>query len=112
MNAGADMSTGKQNTDIDPMSYSNNYYGYTGWSKMDTYNLSFNAYAQYLKDFAKIHHIDVMAGYEYQHFHKKQTEMAMVSIHLQALRQVRNTMSQHLVHFTRQRTIWFHSSYV
>ena len=71
MNAGADMSTGKQNTDIDPMSYSNNYYGYTGWSKMDTYNLSFNAYAQYLKDFAKIHHIDVMAGYEYQHFHKK-----------------------------------------
>ena len=71
MNAGADYSTGKQNTDISPYSYSNSYFGYNGWSKMDTYNLSFNAYAQYLKDINKANHIDVMAGYEYQKFHKK-----------------------------------------
>lgn len=71
VNAGADISTGKQNTDISRYSYSNSYYGYDGWNKMDTYNLSFSAYAQYLKDFAEVHHIDVMAGYEYQHFHKK-----------------------------------------
>lgn len=80
MNAGADYSTGKQNTDISPYSYSNSYFGYNGWSKMDTYNLSFNAYAQYLKDINKANHIDVMAGYEYQKFHKRPIGMAMECI--------------------------------
>lgn len=70
-NLGADLSTGKQKTTTSPYSYSNSYFGYDGWSKQDSYNLSFNAYVQYLKDFAKIHHIDVMAGYEWQHFHNK-----------------------------------------
>jgi iron complex outermembrane receptor protein len=70
-NGGADYSTGKQTTTISPYSVSNNYYGYDGWNKKDTYNLSFNAYLQYMKDFAKIHHIDAMAGYEWQHFHVK-----------------------------------------
>ncbi len=70
-NGGADFSTGKQTTVISPYSTSNNYYGYDGWNKKDTYNLSFNAYIQYMKDFEKIHHLDVMAGYEWQHFHVK-----------------------------------------
>ena len=70
-NGGADFSTGKQTTTISPYSVSNNYYGYDGWSEKDSYNLSFNAYAQYMKDFKEIHHLDVMAGYEWQHFHVK-----------------------------------------
>lgn len=70
-NGGADFSTGKQTTTISPYSVSNNYYGYDGWSKKDSYNLSFNAYAQYMKDFNEKHHFDVMAGYEWQHFHVK-----------------------------------------
>ena len=71
MNGGADFSTGKQTTTISPYSVSNNYYGYDGWSKKDSYNLSFNAYIQYMKDFTEDHHFDVMAGYEWQHFHVK-----------------------------------------
>ena len=71
MNGGMDISTGKQTTTISPYSTTNNYFGYDGWNKKDTYNLSFNAYLQYIKDFEKIHHLDVMAGYEWQHFHIK-----------------------------------------
>ena len=71
MNGGMDISTGKQTTTISPYSTTNNYFGYDGWNKKDTYNLSFNAYLQYMKDFEKIHHLDVMAGYEWQHFHIK-----------------------------------------
>ena len=37
----------------------------------NTYNLSLNMYAQYTKDFGKNHHLDVMGGYEWQHFHKE-----------------------------------------
>ena len=71
MNGGADYSTGKQNTTISPYSTTNNYYGYDGWNSKDSYNLSYNAYMQYMKDFDKIHHLDAMAGYEWQHFHVK-----------------------------------------
>jgi iron complex outermembrane receptor protein len=71
MNAAMDISTGKQNNDVSRYSATNNYYGWTGWNTMDTYNLQLSLYAQYMKDFAKIHHFDVMAGYEWQHFHKK-----------------------------------------
>ncbi len=71
MNAAMDVSTGKQNTDKEPNSAVANYYGWTGWNTMDTYNLQLSLYAQYMKDFAKIHHFDIMAGYEWQHFHKK-----------------------------------------
>ena len=71
MNMGGDWSTGKQTTLISPHSSTNTYYGYDGWSKEDKYNLSFNAYAQYYKDFSDIHHFDIMGGYEWQHFHRE-----------------------------------------
>ena len=71
MNAAMDMSTGKQNTYRNPLSPSSYYYGSEGWSTMDTYNLQLSLYAQYMKDFLKVHHFDVMAGYEWQHFHKQ-----------------------------------------
>ncbi len=67
-NFGADYSYGKQRTVISPYSYSNNYYGWDGVTQKTKYNLQFNAYAQYYKDFAETQHFDVMAGYEWQHF--------------------------------------------
>ena len=71
MNAAMDLSTGKQTYDRDRLSTSAYYYGYNGWDTQDTYNLQLSLYAQYMKDFAKVHHFDIMAGYEWQHFHKE-----------------------------------------
>ena len=69
VNGGMDLSTGKQYTDVSPYSSTNNYYGSYGWEQKDKYNLSLNAYLQYSKDFTDKHRFDVMAGYEWQHFH-------------------------------------------
>lgn len=74
VNAGMDLSTGKQYTDVSPYSSTNNYYGNYGWKEKDKYNLSLNAYLQYSKDFTDKHHFDVMAGYEWQHFHDTSDE--------------------------------------
>lgn len=68
-NFGADYSYGIQNTVISPYSYSNHYYGWDGYTEKQKYNLSFNAYAQYYKDFTQNQHFDVMLGYEWQHFY-------------------------------------------
>ncbi|MCQ2324742.1 MAG: SusC/RagA family TonB-linked outer membrane protein [Paludibacteraceae bacterium] len=70
-NFGADYSYGKQVTSISPhIQTANFYYGYEGWSEQKKYNLSFNAYAQYYKDFSETQHFDIMAGGEYQKFHR------------------------------------------
>ena len=69
VNGGMDLSTGKQYTDVSPYSSTNNYYGSYGWEEKDKYNLSLNAYLQYSKDFTDKHRFNVMAGYEWQHFH-------------------------------------------
>lgn len=73
MNAGMDISSGKSNKSQSPYTYASGtyYYGNYGWNTQDTYNLSLNLYAQYMKDVADIHHFDIMAGYEWQHFHIK-----------------------------------------
>ncbi len=68
-NFGADYSYGKQITSVSPFSQTNNYYGYEGWQEKHKYNLLFNAYAQYYKDFSDTQHFDIMAGYEWQHFY-------------------------------------------
>ena len=65
---GADVSEGKQYTNNQPWYTGSIYYGSWGDEKVLKRNLQFSAYAQYYKDFAKIHHVDVMAGYEWQHF--------------------------------------------
>ena len=65
---GADVSEGKQYTNNQPWYTGSIYYGSWGQEKILKRNLQFSAYAQYYKDFAKIHHVDVMAGYEWQHF--------------------------------------------
>ena len=73
LNAGMDISSGKSNKSQSPYSYASKvyYYGNYGWNEQDSYNLSLSLYAQYLKDIAEIHHFDIMAGYEWQHFHIK-----------------------------------------
>ena len=72
-NGGADITSGKSNKNQSPYTYDTGvyYYGNYGWNTKDTYNLSFNIYAQYMKDIADTHHFDIMAGYEWQHFHIK-----------------------------------------
>lgn len=71
-NFGADYSYGKQVTDISPYSGTNHYYGYQGWQDKMKYNLSFNCYAQYYKDWENAgQHFDAMVGYEWQHFYNK-----------------------------------------
>ena len=71
MNAAMDLSTGKQEYERERYATSAYFYGSQGWNTMDTYNLQLSLYAQYLKDFNKNHHFDIMGGYEWQHFHKK-----------------------------------------
>ena len=65
---GADVSEGKQYTNNQPWYTGSIYYGSWGDEKILKRNLQFSAYAQYFKDFAEIHHVDIMAGYEWQHF--------------------------------------------
>ncbi len=72
MTMGADISEGKQYTNNEPWYTGSMYYGSWGDEKILKRNLQFSAYAQYFKDFAKIHHVDVMAGYEWQHFWRDQ----------------------------------------
>ncbi len=71
VNAGMDISSGKSNKNYSRFDSGNYYYGNKGWNTQDSYNLSLNMYAQYIKDFNDNHHFDVMAGYEWQKFHKE-----------------------------------------
>jgi len=70
-NFGMDVKSGKSDKYYERWSTNAYYYGNQGWNTQDTYNLSMNLYTQYIKDINKANHIDVMAGYEWQHFHKK-----------------------------------------
>lgn len=72
VNGGMDISTGEQKNDIDPRSASNNYYGWKGVDQTDKYNLLLTTYLQYTKE-TEVQTFDVMAGYEWQHFHRKGT---------------------------------------
>ena len=69
---GADISKGRQHRMGSPMSPQYTYYGSYGAEEILKRNLSFSAYAQYYKDFAKIHHFDIMGGYEWQRFWRSQ----------------------------------------
>ena len=74
---GADISYGRENTNIDPRSTEAFYYGSYGWATMLKRNLSVSGYAQYYHDFndAAKNHFDIMAGYEWQHFwHQTRSE--------------------------------------
>ena len=68
-NFGADYSYGKQTSENLPTGASNHYYGWNGYEIKHKYNLQFNCYAQYYKDFNENQHFDAMVGYEWQHFY-------------------------------------------
>jgi len=70
---GADLGKGKQWTDVDPASPLAAYYGSHGWDQIIKRAYTLSTYAQYYKDFNEDHHFDVMAGYEWQHFWRRQT---------------------------------------
>ena len=69
---GADISRGTQYRDGQASSPQYTYYGSYGSETITKRNLSLSAYAQYYKDFAKIHHFDIMGGYEWQRFWRAQ----------------------------------------
>lgn len=73
VNGGLDLSSGKSHKSNSPYMYNSGvyYYGNYGWNKKDSYNMSLSTYAQYIKDINDNHHFDIMAGYEWQHFHIK-----------------------------------------
>ena len=69
---GADLSSGKQTTNVEPTSPYAFYYGSYGSDEITKRNLSWNVYSQYAKDLGEGSHYDVMVGYEWQHFWRKQ----------------------------------------
>ena len=72
---GADISKGRQSQSFATSCTNALYYGSYGGEEILKRNLSLSAYAQYYKDFNKIHHFDIMAGYEWQHFwHSKNND--------------------------------------
>jgi len=71
-NLGANIAHSKQDTDIQPWSSEALYYGNYGSTTKNNRNISFNAYAQYNKDFSKAdQHFDIMVGYEWQHVYSE-----------------------------------------
>ncbi len=71
VNAGMDFSRGESTNVNSRYAYSNQYFGWDGWGKKNTYNTSLSMYAQYMKELNSIHNIDIMAGYEWQHFKER-----------------------------------------
>ena len=71
MTLGIDISKGRQHTNMEqssPGSAGSIYYGKSGYWEKTKRNTTFNAYAQYYKDFNKDHRFDIMVGYEWQRF--------------------------------------------
>ncbi|MDD2799161.1 MAG: TonB-dependent receptor [Bacteroidales bacterium] len=70
LNVGMDASYGIQKLHIDSISPGDFPYGRKGWDKTTKTNTSLNYYMQYIKEFEKSK-FDVMAGYEWQKFHRE-----------------------------------------
>ena len=65
---GLEVAEGKDKNTCYQFDPANMYYGGSSNKKNLKRNELLTAYAQYYKDINKNHHLDVMAGYEYQHF--------------------------------------------
>ena len=70
---GADLAKGREYYNNDPYSSQSLYWGYNGWSQIVKRAYTLSTYAQYFKDFNENHHFDIMAGYEWQHFWRRET---------------------------------------
>ena len=67
MNFAGDYGNGSQHTNYAQWGQSNFYYGNDGYSAEEKFNLTYSAYAQYMKDFNEANHFDLMVGYEWSH---------------------------------------------
>ena len=67
MNFAGDYGNGAQHTTYADWGPTNFYYGNDGSSAEEKFNLTYSAYAQYIKDFNKANHFDIMVGYEWSH---------------------------------------------
>ena len=65
---GLEVAKGKEEGTFDTFDPSNMYYGGVSNNSNLKRNQLLTAYAQYYKDINDNHHVDVMGGYEYQHF--------------------------------------------
>ena len=70
---GADLAKGREYYNNDPYSSQSLYWGYKGWSQIVKRAYTLSTYAQYFKDFNENHHFDIMGGYEWQHFWRRET---------------------------------------
>ncbi len=68
---GLDVSDGKQDLYIDKANADSHPHGREGWEKVYKTNKSLNTYLQYLNSFGDMHSIDIMGGYEWQHFYRE-----------------------------------------
>lgn len=73
---GYNEANGKQDTYQPVNSTNNNGYGYTGWEEKYKYNKSLTFFMNYAKEFG-LHNVDVMGGYEYQHFYTSGSSESM-----------------------------------
>ncbi len=98
-------------TENQPTSYPSTIYygGITDNSNLKR-NLLLSAYAQYYKDFNKIHHFDIMGGYEYQHFSSVTTKLEDSTTPSTSLMQEKS--SRILQTMRNTRTSSYHSSVV
>lgn len=70
LNLAMDLSSGRQELYIPTSSAGNYPYGRTGWDEQSKTNKMLNFYTQYSKEFGNSN-LDVMAGYEWQHFYRE-----------------------------------------
>lgn len=68
---GIDLSDGKQELNVDKANAQDHPHGRTGWEQVYKTNKSLNYYMQYISDFSDVHNLDIMAGYEWQHFYRE-----------------------------------------
>lgn len=68
---GMDILQSRENKNASPAHADNIYFGNHGSEFNLRRNYQLSAYAQYFKDFNENHHFDVMAGYEYQRYWRK-----------------------------------------
>ena len=68
---GIDLSDGKQDLYVEKTNAQDHPHGRTGWEKIYKTNKSLNYYMQYANNFNDMHNLDLMAGYEWQHFYRE-----------------------------------------
>ena len=69
---GGDFTSGHGHNISANISNTSNYWGNNSYYRQTKENLQLSTYAQYFKDFNDKHHFDIMAGYEWAHYWRKE----------------------------------------